>query len=113
MKLTADSETAAWLERMIGGEADFDWDAGNLTKNRKHGVESMSIEAIFANVFVFEGRIVEPTHPEARWLILGQDDTGRRLALIVARRGNRLRPISCRPMRTKERRRYEEAIESA
>ena len=46
---------------------------------------------------------------EPRWLLLGETDAGRQLTLIFTRRGNRIRPISCRPMRRNERRLYEEA----
>ena len=48
-------------------------------------------------------------HDEARWLLLGETDAERRLALIFTRRGNQLRPISCRPMRRNERRLYDDA----
>ena len=37
-------------------------------------------------------------------------ERGRKLALIFTRRGERLRPVSCRPMRRNERKVYEEAI---
>jgi hypothetical protein len=52
--------------------------------------------------------------PAAVWIpafagMTGEDAAGRRLALIFTRRGDRLRPISCRAMRPKERALYEEA----
>ena len=101
---------------MAGGfrsEPDnFDWDAGNRTKNVKHGVVSEEIESIFYQArFIFAGKITEPAHPEWRGLILGRSDSGRPLALIFTRRGDRLRPISCRPMRPNERRLYETRIQ--
>jgi len=65
---------------------------------------------MFRSPIVFAGRIVEPGHAELRWLVLGRSRQGRRLALVLARRGDRLRPISCRPMRRAERKVYEEAI---
>ncbi len=65
---------------------------------------------MLARTMVFAGRIVQAEHAEPRWLVLGEDSRGRRLALIFTRRSEQLRPISCRPMRTKERRLYEEAI---
>ena len=43
--------------------------------------------------------------------LAGKDGGGRRLALIFTRRGDRLRPVSARPMRRKEREVYEEAID--
>ena len=112
MKLAPDLEAASWLDALAGEQEDFDWDAGNQAKNRKHRVEPEDIEAMFCRprFIVFGGRIVEPAHDEPRWLVLGQDDKQRRLALVLTRRGDRLRPISCRPMRRKERAVYEEAI---
>ena len=112
MKLAPDLEAASWLDALAGEPENFDWDAGNQAKNRKHRVEPENIEAMFRRprFIVFGGRIVEPAHDEPRWLVLGQDDKRRRLALVLTRRGDRLRPISCRPMRRQERAVYEEAI---
>jgi uncharacterized DUF497 family protein len=84
----------------------------NLEKNAKHGVEPSDVEAVVNIQPAFVGRILEPTHDELRWLILGRDSRGRGLALIFTRRGDWLRPISCRPMRDNERRLYEEAQEA-
>jgi uncharacterized DUF497 family protein len=94
MRLADDPEAARWLEDLAGGPEDFEWDPGNRDKNRKHGVEAGDIESILAGPILFAGRIVEPAHPEPRWLVLGQDRGGRRLALIFTRRGNRLRPVA-------------------
>jgi uncharacterized DUF497 family protein len=95
---------------LAGEPDDFEWDEGNRTKNRKHGVEPHDVEVMFEHPILFAGRIVEPTHEEARWLLLGQHSSGRGLALIFTRRAGRLRPISCRPMRRKERKLYEETL---
>ncbi len=110
MKLHPDPAAVAWLEAVRGGTEDFDWDEGNRTKHRKHAIEPEHVEALFLRPVVFAGRIVEPAHDEPRWLLLGQDSEGRRLALIFTRRGQRVRPVSCRPMRRNERAVYEEAI---
>ena len=109
MQLAADPATERWLMGLTGVDHEFEWDIGNLTKNRKHGVEPGDIRALIGGHFYFAGRIVEPVHPEQRWLALGEDAAGRRLALIFTRRGARLRPISCRAVRPKERALYEEA----
>jgi uncharacterized DUF497 family protein len=109
MKLAADPATERWLSGLTGADHEFEWDIGNLSKSRKHGVESGDIQALVVGDFYFAGRIVEPVHTEQRWLVLGEDAAARRLALVFTRRGDRLRPISCRPMRSKERALYEEA----
>jgi uncharacterized DUF497 family protein len=109
MKLATDSATERWLIGLTGADHELEWDSGNLIKNRKHGVEAGDVQALVGGDFYFAGRIVEPVHTERRWLALGEDAAGRRLALVFTRRGDRLRPISCRPMRAKERALYEEA----
>ena len=109
IKLVADPATERWLIGLTGADDEFEWDMGNRAKNRKHGVEPGDIHALVVGDFYFAGRIVEPVHSERRWLALGEDAAGRRLALVFTRRGERLRPISCRAMRPKERALYEEA----
>jgi len=97
---------------LAGTSEDFEWDNGNRAKNAKHGVAVGDVESLLAAPVLFAGKIVEPAHNELRWLLLGHTPTGRLLALVFTRRGDRLRPISCRPMRRKEREVYEEAIGS-
>ena len=64
MRLVPDPVAERWLLGMTGTTKELEWDSGNLSEHRKHGVEPADI---------------------------------------------RLRPISCRPMRRKERALYEEA----
>jgi uncharacterized DUF497 family protein len=109
MRLVPDAAAEGWLVALTGAAEEFDWDAGNLTKNRKHGVEPGDVQALIGGDFYFAGRMVEPAHDESRWLALGEDATGRRLALVFTKRGNQLRPISYRMMRRKERLLYEKA----
>jgi uncharacterized DUF497 family protein len=80
-------------------------------KDLKHSVEASEVEELLNQPLVLAGRIVEPAHDEPRWLLLGSSAAGRRLALIFTRRLNKLRPVSCRPMRRKERELYEDAIQ--
>lgn len=102
-----------WLRDFIPDPDNFDWDEGNRRKNLKHKVHSEEVESIFRQErYIFAGRIVEPESNEWRGLLLSQTEGGRRLALIFTRRGEKLRPISCRPMRVGERRVYETGIES-
>jgi uncharacterized DUF497 family protein len=111
MQFVDDPATAEWLAQLASGSGDFDWDAGNRTKNRKHQVEQADIEALFRFPVLFVGRIIEPGHSENRWLVLGQNEGNRQLALVFTRRGHKLRPISCRPMRRNERRIYADALQ--
>jgi len=111
MRLVLDEHAAAWLAEFIPDSENFDWDKGNIQKNLKHRISSDDIESIFWQMeYIFAGKIIEPRHAEWRGLILGQTEKGQFVALIFTRRGENLRPISCRPMRLNERRVYEEII---
>jgi uncharacterized DUF497 family protein len=106
MKLVADPDAAAWL----GARPELEWDAGNSTKSQtKHGFRTADVESLLDAPVLFAGRIVEPTHEEARCLLLGVTAGGRRAALVFARRGEKLRPISCRAMRKREKEEYDAA----
>ncbi len=108
MKFEPDKPVADWLQDFIPDSDNFDWDEGNIRKNLKHGYSFEQIESIlWQTQFVFAGKIVEPTHDEWRGLILGLTETGKPTALIFTRRGEKFRPISCRPMRNNEWRFYE------
>ena len=112
MRFVPDENAAAWLRDFVPEPDAFDWDAGNRTKNAKHGVREEEVESIFLQEkFLFAGRIIDPPHVEWRGLILGRGERGRNLALIFTRRLERLRPISCRAMRPDERRLYEARIQ--
>jgi len=88
----------------------MDWDAGNSTKSQaKHGFRTADVESILDAAVVFAGRIVEPAHDEARYLLLGVTSGGRYAALVFTRRGDKLRPISCRVMRKREQEAYDAA----
>ena len=77
MELVEDAETAGWLEGLAGSPEDFDWDAGNRVKNRKHGVESSDVESLFMRPILFAGRIVKPSQVGTRagrqWARTGPD----------------------------------------
>jgi uncharacterized DUF497 family protein len=106
MKLVADPDVAAWL----GSRPAMEWDAGNSTKSQtKHRFTTADVESLLDAPLLFAGRILEPAHAEARYLLLGVTAGGRHAALIFARRGAKLRPISCRAMRRKEKEAYDGA----
>jgi uncharacterized protein len=106
VKLVAEPDVAAWLENRPAME----WDAGNSTKSQtKHGLSTADVESLLDAPVLFAGRIVEPAREEARYLLLGVTAGGRPAALIFARRGDKLRPISCRAMRKNEKEAYNAA----
>lgn len=108
MKLEKDPHLLRWLETLDFQKGLFQWDAGNATKNLKHGVTQSEVMEIFRTDFVLGGKIVEPFHPESRWVLFGQTSKARFLTLVFTIRDELVRPISCRPMRKEEKKLYEE-----
>lgn len=91
------------------GCVGFDWDEGNLEKNwASHRVAFWECEELFLN----QPLVVRPDRShgrsEARYLALGQTDTGRLLFVAFTVRRKLIRPISFRDMTAKEKRVYEQ-----
>lgn len=98
------------LSKLSSAEG-FDGDAGNIDKNRKHGVEQSEIEQVFFNPPSVIIADVEHSEKEAQWKILGRSDSGRSLVVVFTMRKNLIRPIYARAMNRKERTFYEEEVE--
>jgi uncharacterized DUF497 family protein len=106
VRLTAAPDIAEWL----GTRPQMEWNAGNSTKSQtKHGFSIADVESMLDAAVLFAGRIVEPVHDEPRYLLLGVTSGDRHAALIFTRRGDMLRPISCRAMRRREKETYDAA----
>lgn len=88
------------LDAVVG----FDWDAGNLGKNSKHGVDNREAEEVFFNQPLFVTPDEGHSGAEIRWRALGRTDADRRLTVIFTLRksGTLLRVISARDMHRKE-----------
>ena len=88
----------------------FDWDDGNRTKCRKHGVSLRQIEALFAHNPCIAP---DPNHSadEDRLIAVGRTSTGRPVFVaftIRTKNGRRLiRPVTARYMHPKEIAAYE------
>jgi uncharacterized DUF497 family protein len=92
---------------LLEGCEGFDWDEGNLHKNRdRHGVEFWECEEIFFN----RPLVVSPdsghSQQEVRHYCLGKTDAGRRLFVVFTVRNERIRVISARDMSRRERKEY-------
>ncbi len=87
--------------RVVG----FDWDSGNRSKCRKHGVSQTAVESVFSRSIAVSP---DPRHSksEERFKAIGRSDDGRWIFVVFTlrtRRGKRLiRPISARYMHKKE-----------
>ena len=84
----------------------FDWDAGNVTKNSKHGVEPEEAEAIFLNEPLLVLPDAKHSKSEVRWRALGRTAEKHLLVVFTVRR-KLIRIISARTMNKKERAVYE------
>jgi uncharacterized DUF497 family protein len=90
--------------------AGFDWDDGNTTKCRKHGVSIEEIESVLSGL----PRIApDPSHSTAedRFIAIGRNTKGRAVFIAFTFRGygrrRFIRPISARYMHKKEAEAYD------
>jgi uncharacterized DUF497 family protein len=87
--------------------AGFDWDEGNRSKCREHGVSLAAIESVFRSSVAVQPN---PLHSksEERFKAIGRSEAGRWIFVVFTVRGKRLlRPISARFMHEKEVEHYE------
>lgn len=88
----------------------FEWDEGNLLKNReKHRVSASGCEQVFFNRPLVAGLDEAHSEKETRLYALGITDAGRRLFLVFTVRESKIRVISARDMSRQERKVYEGA----
>ena len=81
---------------------EFDWDIGNIEKNKKHNVEDSEAEEAF-----FDSKKVitkDPPHSlkEERFILLGKTKKERLLYIVFTTRKNKIRIISARDINKKE-----------
>lgn len=97
--------------RILPKPITFVWDKGNLTKNLdKHSVTAQEAEEIFVvKPFLINQDKKHSTASEQRFNGLGQTSKKRKLFVAFTIRYNKIRIISIRDMKKKERQAYEEA----
>ncbi|MEK7341511.1 MAG: BrnT family toxin [Candidatus Binatota bacterium] len=88
----------------------FIWDKGNRDKNWiKHDVSNAESEEVFFNLPLVVAPDKEHSDTEVRFYVLGKTHMGRLLFVVFTTRGDKIRVISARPMKPKERRQYHES----
>lgn len=90
---------------------EFEWDIGNIGKNKKHGVSDEEAEEIFADFN--RAKYPDPKHStsESRFILIGQTKNRRQLLVIYTIRYNVVRIISARDLnKKKEGHLYEKAF---
>jgi len=86
----------------------FDWDEGNISKNLiKHSVTVQEAEEVFSNELLT--LLDDNMHSvgETRFHAFGKTKSGRKLFAAFTIRNNKVRIISIRDMKRKERLNYE------
>lgn len=97
--------------KVFSGVTLFDWDEGNLLKNwKKHGVTHLESEQVFFNEPLIVQDDDKHSEDEPRWYGLGSTDAKRLLMVVFTIRSNKIRVISARDMKRKERKIYEEEV---
>ena len=94
----------------------FNWDTGNISKCRKHGLTLEDIECLFQQKKIYVAPDVKhSTIEEERFLAIGRG-LGNKLIVVAFTFRNQsgkklIRPISARFMNKKEVQKYEKEIE--
>ena len=91
----------------------FEWDKGNIGKNKKHKVEDREIEEVFFDEkrFIFKDRL--HSAGEERFRIIAKTKKKRLLFVVFTKRDKKIRIISARDINRKEVYIYEEKINSS
>lgn len=92
---------------------EFQWDTGNVSKNKKHKVEDQESEEPFAGEerFIFKDEL--HSQNEERFRLFGKTKRGRCLFVVFTKRLEKIRIISSRDMKKKEIQFYEKAIKNS
>jgi uncharacterized DUF497 family protein len=95
--------------RILPEPIAFQWDSGNIDKNlKKHNVTIQEAEESFTSEpFVTVEDIAHSTKVEKRFQALGKTKTGRKLFVAFTIRDKKIRVISIRDMKEKEKQAYE------
>ena len=89
----------------------FEWDEGNFNKNLvKHKVSNIECEEVFFNIPLLMNDDLMHSQVEARYYVLGQTNTNRKLYIAFTIRQNKIRVISARDMKNKEKEIYNPSL---
>lgn len=91
---------------------EFEWDKGNIDKNKKHQVDDKESEEIFGSRKKIIIKDEKHSLKEERYMIWGETNAGRKLTVFFTLRNNKVRMILARDMNRKERNAYEKKVQS-
>jgi uncharacterized protein len=94
-------------KKILANCTGFEWDHGNITKNREsHDVSTNECEQIFFNKPIIVKRDKEHSKVENRYYALGRTNMNRLLFAVFTVRNTKIRIISARDMTDSEIERY-------
>ncbi len=101
---------------VLPGFLTFEWDEGNELKNWiKHKVSAKEAEDAFYDINRLLLEDIKHSKHEKRFVLFGKTKQGKKLFIVFTMRGkdnDKIRIISARSMKRKEREIYEKAIKS-
>lgn len=86
---------------------EFDWDKGNIDKNKKHKVEDKESEEVFFDEDKIIYKDIFHSKSEERFIIIGKTEKKRLLYVVFTKRRKKIRIISARDTDKKEAKLYE------
>ena len=94
--------------RVLKKVFEFEWNKGNIDKNKKHNVDNREAEEVFfdGNKIVLKDKV--HSKKEDRFIALGKTGKDRLLYVVFTKRGKKIRIISARDINKKEVKLYEE-----
>ncbi len=95
--------------KVVGKVFEFQWDKGNIDKNKKHKIIDKEAEEVFfdENKTIYRDKL--HSKYEERFITLGKTKEQRLLYAVFTKRGRKIRIISARDINSKEVRLYEKA----
>ena len=91
---------------------EFEWDKGNINKNKKHQVDDKESEEIFGSRKKIVIKDEKHSLKEIRYMIWGKTNAERKLTVFFTLRNKKVRIISARDMNRKEKNAYEKKVQS-
>lgn len=100
------------MKKLLANGRGFQWDDGNLDKNRHfHQVSNSECEEVFFNLPIIFAADVKHSQAEQRFYALGRTDRDRWLFVAFTIRDELIWVISARDMNQKETRKYAAQVE--
>jgi len=92
---------------------EFEWNKGNIGKNKKNKIEDSEAEEVFFDRFRFIFKDNVHSQKEERFRIIGKTNNKRLLFIVFTKRNKKIRIISARDINKKEVYLYEKKVNSS